>query len=96
MLRLLLVSLPVCSLVGALIGLTCRGRVSFQLVICVVVSIAYFAILEWKIGSPDEWSWAYPIVSAAYLFGPFLILFFAPMFVVSCAVGSWLSRKTTP
>ena len=76
-----------------MIGLVCRGRVRLQLLICVAVSIAYFAILEWKIGSPDEWSWTYPIASAAYLFGPFLLLFFAPMFVVSLAVGSWYSRR---
>jgi hypothetical protein len=94
MLRLLLVSIPVCCLAGGVIGFVCRGRIPLQLCLSALISIAYFGVLEWRIGSPGEWSWTYPIASAMYLFGPFLILFFAPTFFVSLAVGG-CSREET-
>jgi Zn-dependent protease with chaperone function len=93
MLRLFLLSIPFCSVVGTAIGFLCRRQTLLQLCLSGLISGVYFMILEWKIGSPEEWSRADPIASAMYLFGPFLTLFFAPMFLTSLATSRW-SRKS--
>jgi hypothetical protein len=93
MLCLFLLSIPFFSVAGAAIGFLCRGQTLLQLCLSALISGVYFMVLEWKIGSPEDWSPAYPIVSAMYLFGPFLIPFFAPMFLTSLATSRW-SRKS--
>lgn len=88
MLRIFLLSVPVCLLIGILIGLIFRRRTVLQICAALVISIVYFAILEWKIGDPDEWSWKHPIASAMYLVVPFFLLFLAPMVVAALVIGS--------
>jgi hypothetical protein len=87
MLRVLLLSIPVCGAMGSLIGLMFRGRKVAQLNVAILASVAYFAILEWKLGDSTEWSWTDPIVSALYLFGPFALFFLAPTLVAAFLVG---------
>ena len=93
MLRVLLLSIPVCGAMGSLIGFIFRGRKVAQLNIAILTSVAYFALLEWRLGDSTEWSWTDPIVSALYLFGPFVLFFLAPMLVASLLVGH---RKPRP
>ena len=78
--RLLAISLPVCVIFGATIGFICRGRIYLQALFASLICAMYFAFLAWKLAAPNEWSAAYPIVSAIYQFGPFMLLFFAPAF----------------
>jgi hypothetical protein len=72
------------AVMGALLGILCRGRVVFAVALSVTASILLFAAIEWRFGSPEEWSWQFPITSLAYLFAPFVI------FVAAPAVGAAL------
>jgi hypothetical protein len=96
MIWLLTVSIPVCAVFGAVIGLLCRGRIPLQAVCSFLVSALYFAFLAAKFAAPNEWSWTYPIVGVMYELGPFMLLFFAPAFLVSVATGKWRARRFVP
>jgi hypothetical protein len=89
MIWLLTVSIPVCAVFGAVIGFLCRGRIPLQAVLSFLASALYFAILAVKFADPTEWSWVQPIVGVVYELGPFMLLFFAPAFLVSVAIGKW-------
>jgi hypothetical protein len=54
MLRLFLLSIPICSVAGAAIGFLCCGQTLLQLCLSTLISGVYFMVLEWKIGSPEE------------------------------------------
>jgi hypothetical protein len=85
--------LCISAVTGALIGIVCRGRVIITVVAAIVVSVAFFVFLEWKFGSPEEWSWHDPLTSAAYLVGPFGYLIGAPMVLAALFVGRWCMRS---
>lgn len=87
MLRLLLLSVPVCGAMGSLIGIMFRGRRLKQLIIATVASLFYAALIEWKLGDSTEWSWSDPIISVLYLFSPFVIFFLAPTLIAAMLVG---------
>jgi hypothetical protein len=54
MLRLFLLSIPICSVAAAAIGFLCYGQTLLQLCLSALISGVYFMVLEWKIGSPEE------------------------------------------
>jgi hypothetical protein len=81
------------AVMGALLAILCRGRARLIAVCGIVASLGFFATLEWKFGSPEEWSWKYPITSLAYLFEPFLILVAAPALGAALLVGRWMVRR---
>jgi hypothetical protein len=84
------------AVIGALLGIVCRGRVALTVLLSLVVSLLFFASLEWQFGSPEEWSWGDPITSSAYLLGPFAALVAAPTVLAAVFVGRWwLRRKVT-
>jgi hypothetical protein len=93
MIWLLTVSIPVCAAFGAVVGLLCRDRIPLQAICSFLVSALYFALLAAKFADPTEWSWAQPIVGVMYELGPFMLLFFAPTFLVSVAIGKWRARN---
>gem|GEM_PF-4618285 len=94
MIGLFLVSIPVCFAIGSLIGLLCRGNILKEICFSLLSSGLYFAFLEWKLGDSDEWSPNYPFVSALYLFGPFMFLFFTPTVGASLLTGYWRLRSS--
>ena len=79
----------VAAVMGALLGILCRGRVALAVVLSVIASILLFAAVEWRFGSPEEWSWQFPITSAAYFFLPFVILIAAP----AVGVALFITRR---
>jgi hypothetical protein len=50
-------------------------------------------LLEWKFESPEEWSWQFPITSAAYLVGPFMLLVLGPLLIAAILTSRWISRR---
>src|ERR1700694_202155 len=89
----LLIDIPVCCVMGALIGVTCRERIPLQAWLAFLTSLAYFIFVVWKFGASNEWSWSHPIVSAMYQLAPFGALYLAPTFFVSLVVGKMLARR---
>ena len=84
----------VSALIGALLGIMCRGQTRISVIFGIVASILLFLILEWRFGSPEEWSWQEPFTSPAYLVGPFGFLICAPMLLAALFVGRWwIQRK---
>jgi hypothetical protein len=83
----------ICAAVGVMVGIVCRGRLPFAIFGSLAASIALFVATEMRFGSPEEWSWQFPIVSAAYLLGPYLIVFAAPAVVASVAASRWMLRR---
>jgi hypothetical protein len=83
----------VSALVGAFLGIVCRGRPRRSIICGIVASILLFVILEWRFGSPVEWSWQEPFTSAAYLVGPFGFLICSPMILGALFVGRWWIRR---
>ena len=80
-------------LLGAGLGIVCRGRPRISVICGVAASVMLFVILEWRFGSPEEWSWQHPIASSAYLFGPFLILVAVPLIGAAFLVGHCIVRR---
>ena len=80
------------TVIGALLGIFCRGRVALTLFLSLVLSLSFFAALEWRFGIPEEWSWRDPITSSAYLVGPFAALVAAPTILAALFVGRWWLR----
>jgi hypothetical protein len=74
------------------VGFIFRGRIVAQLIAGVIVSIAFSAVLEWGLWSPDEWSWRYPITSLAYLFAPAVLFIGAPTLLAALLVGRLLEH----
>ena len=81
------------ALTGAVLGVVCRGRPRLSVICGVAASIVLFVILEWRSGSPQEWSWQHPIASSAYLFGPFLVLVAVPIVGAALLVGHCVMRR---
>jgi hypothetical protein len=88
-------SVVVCfsALVGSLLGLFCRGRIVLSIMLGLLVSALVFAALEWRFGSPEEWSWQYPLTSVTYLVAPFLLLVATPTVAAAVFVGRWCLRR---
>jgi hypothetical protein len=82
------------ALIGTVLGIICRGRVVPTVLAVMFSSVLFFVLLEWKFGSADEWSWQYPIQSAAYLIGPFGFLVVAPMLLSAMYIGPWIGRRS--
>jgi len=80
------------AILGAVVGFIFRGRIVAQLIASVIVSIAFFAVLEWRLGGSDEWSWRYPSTSLAYLFVPAVLLIGAPTLFAALLVGRLCMR----
>jgi hypothetical protein len=89
----LIVVACISTIMGVFLGILCRGRGGLTVVCGVVASVLLFAGLEWRFGSPEEWSWEYPITSLAYLFGPFVILVVAPSLGAALLAGHWIRRR---
>ena len=83
----------VSAVIGAVLGIFCRGRVVDTVALSLLVSLLFFAALEWRFGSPEEWSWQYPLTSSAYLVGPFVALVAAPTVLAALVVGRWWMRR---
>ena len=81
------------GVIGAALGILCRGQLGRTVTLALLVSLFFFAVLEWTFGSPEEWSWQYPITSSAYLVGPFVALVAAPTVLVALVVGRWWQRR---
>jgi Na+-translocating ferredoxin:NAD+ oxidoreductase RnfD subunit len=81
------------AVIGTLLGIVCRGRPRISIFCSVVASVLLFITLEWRFGSPEEWSWQHPVTSSAYLFGPFLILVAAPLIGAALLVGHRMMRR---
>jgi hypothetical protein len=81
------------GVIGAALGILCRGHIVRTVVFSLLVSLLFFAALEWRFGSPEEWSWQYPIASSAYLVGPFVALVAAPTALAALVVGRWWVRR---
>ena len=80
-------------LLGGIVGFTMRRRLAVAVGCSAFLSILFFAALEWRFGSPDEWSWQQPLVALAYLFGPFVFLVGAPTALSALLVGRWCTRR---
>ena len=80
------------AILGAVVGLIFRGRIVAQIIASVIVSIAFSAVLEWRLGGPGEWSWRYPITSLAYLFAPAVLFIGAPILFAALLVGRLCMR----
>jgi hypothetical protein len=83
------------AVLGAVLGFLCRGRFILTVVLSLIASIVFFAMLEWKLGSPGEWSSEYPIVSSAYLAAPFGVLVLGPTLMAAVFVTRWWMRRKT-
>jgi hypothetical protein len=83
----------ICAAVGVLVGIICRGKLPLAIFGSFAASIALFVAAEMRFASPEEWSWQFPIVSAAYLLGSYLVVFAAPAVVASVAVSRWMLRR---
>ena len=79
--------------VGALIGLILRRSPRLQFPIGALVSILFYAVLEWRFAAPNEWSWHDPIASVAYQIGPVLVFFVAPTLLGAAIVRCFYSRR---
>jgi hypothetical protein len=83
----------VSAIIGVIVGVVCRGRSVVTAVCSGLTSLLLFAALEWRFGAPEEWSWQHPIVSSAYLFGPFVILVAAPLVGAALLISRWVMRR---
>ena len=82
-------------LIGAFVGLIFRRRAGLSALVTWGLSVLFFAILEWRLGSAGEWSWQYPFASAAYLFGGYALLLGLPSILTSVLVADWWMRRET-
>ena len=83
----------ICAAVGVFVGIVCRGRLPFGMFVSLAATIALFVAAEMRFGGPEEWSWQFPVVSAAYLVGPYLVVFAAPAVASAVAVSRWMLRR---
>jgi hypothetical protein len=83
----------VSAIVGVILGIVCRGRSAVTIVCSGLTSLLLFAALEWRFGAPGEWSWQHPIASAAYLFGPFLVLVAGPLIMPALLISRRVMRR---
>jgi hypothetical protein len=81
-----------CFVIGGLIGLLLRRHPQIQMPIGIVVSLASYAVLEWRFAAPGEWSWQHPIASAAYQIGPVVLFFVAPTLLGVAIIHHFCSR----
>lgn len=81
------------GIIGAALGILCHGHVARTVTLGLLVSLLFFAVLEWTFGTREEWSLQYPITSSAYLVGPFVALVAAPTILVALVVGRWWQRR---
>ena len=81
------------AFIGSLLGLFCRGRMPLTVLVSLLVSALLFVALEWRFGSPEEWSSQYPLTSVAYLVAPFLLLVATPTVAAAVFVGRWCLRR---
>jgi hypothetical protein len=87
------------AILGAIIGFVFRKHLFGQVTVSIVVSTAFFAVLEWHWGDSGEWSWRDPITSAAYLVAQRLSLFvrlrYSQRFLsADCACGAKSSGQS--
>jgi hypothetical protein len=73
------------AFIGSLLGLFCRGRMPLTVLVGLLVSALLFVALEWRFGSPQEWSSQYPLTSVAYLA--------TPTVAAAVFVGRWCLRR---
>ena len=83
------------AILGVIIGFVFRKHLFGQVIVSIVVSIAFFAVLEWRWGEPGEWSWRDPITSAAYLVAPAALFICAPTLFAALLVGRLCIRRKT-
>jgi hypothetical protein len=67
-------------LLGIVIGVLFRNRQTMYLPVGMAASLLGYALLEWAVGGPDEWSWRHPIASLLYQGGPIVFTCIMPMF----------------
>jgi hypothetical protein len=82
------------AVLGAFIGVICRRRPRLQIPLSIGMSVTLYALLEWRFGH-DEWSWRYPISSAAYQVGPVALVFILPAMLAAIFIGR-LASDTKP
>jgi hypothetical protein len=79
--------------IGALIGFVLRRQPGMHIPVGIFVSLASYALLEWRFADPTEWSGQHPIASAAYQIGPVALVFVAPTLLGSAIVRRFQSSR---
>jgi uncharacterized membrane protein len=68
-----------CIALGAILGLLCRGRMIFALVLSIPASIAWLMLGAWYAGTfSNQFSWQDPGGTVAWLAIPYLLFCFLP------------------
>jgi hypothetical protein len=83
----------ICAIIGVLVAIVCRGRLPLGMFVSLAATIALFVAAEVRFGSPQEWSWQFSVVSAAYLIGPYFVVFAAPALAATVATSRWMLRR---
>ena len=80
-----------CAL-GIIIEWLCRRRVLMQLLASLIISMCYFAVTAWLMGTlSNQISLRQPLVTLYWMGLPYVFLFFLPIALPALLVG-WLSR----
>jgi hypothetical protein len=79
----------VSALLGAIIGLLCRGRALLEFIASIVVSVSFLFGSAWIAGTlSNEWSWEHPMWSVMYHLGPYVLFLLLPTAAMAALVGN--------